>query len=64
MSVVTFAVGTKSEETPRDPVFKVETLALVKFMVPVPRTLVVKREFETHRFPRTLTFAPDRPIEF
>lgn len=65
LTLVPFAVGTYSKETPRDPVFKVEIFALVvKFMVPDTSTLVVKRAFETQTFPRTLTFAPERPIEF
>jgi len=62
LNVVPFAVDAKSEETLRDPVFKVDTFALVKFRE--PKTLVVKSVFETHRFPRTFTLTPDRPIEF
>ena len=62
LNVVPLALDVKSEETLRDPVFKVDAFALVKFRE--PKTLVVKSVFETHRFPRTFTFAPDRPIEF
>jgi hypothetical protein len=62
LSVVPFAVDAKSEDTLRDPVFNVDAFALVKFKK--PKTLVVKSVFETHRFPRIFTFAPDRPIGF
>lgn len=63
--IVPFALDTKSEETLRDPVFNVDTFALViTLIVPETNTLVVKSEFDTHRFPRTFRFAPNKPIEF
>jgi hypothetical protein len=62
--VVPFAVDGKRKETLSVLVmFKVEIFAFEALTFPV-NTLVVKSEFDTHRFPRTFTFAPDKPIEF
>jgi len=64
LKVVPFALDAKREEIPSKLVFRVEIFALDVFIVPDASVLVVVMTFETHTFPRTLTFAPERPIEF
>lgn len=64
LSVVAFIVVQVGVTVFKYATFRVEILALTKFMARDAITLVVERALDTHKFPVTFTLAPERPIEF
>ena len=64
MSVVACIIVYVSVTVFKYATFRVEILALTKFMARDAITLVVERALDTHKFPSTFTLAPERPIEF